>query len=357
MWKKQPSYHIVCISMLSLPAVASSTSMCSAPIRVIHSIPAGEALIENVLRHYPIGTPLSCRLYKRGLNDTYLVETKQDRYILRFYRKGWRTKPEIDSELELLAFLHERNLPVAYPIERKGGGFTEELAAPEGNRYAAVFSYAPGRAVSKKLESEQSRRLGEVLATLHTTMDDFTLNFSRPALSSEYLLDCSLDVMTPLFQHRQNDIAYLQKQIEKIKRTLVELELPFSAPTYGICIGDVHSENAHFTDKGEPTLFDFDQCGYGWRAFDIAKFIHTSFSWKIDDNVRKPFLDGYQALRQLSEAEFASIPVLVKVAHIWVMGINCEVAGEVVPYGHFTDEWFDASLALLTQLDIVVLND
>jgi hypothetical protein len=33
------------------------------------------------------------------------------------------------------------------------------------------------------------------------------------------------------------------------------------------------------------------------------------------------------------------------------MGINCQAAGEVIPYGHFTDEWFDAKLALLTQLD------
>lgn len=75
--------------------------------------------------------------------------------------------------------------------------------------------------MSKKLESEQSRRLGEVLATLHTTMDDFESNFSRPALSSDYLLDCSLDVITPLFKHRQNDIAYLQKQIEKINELVI----------------------------------------------------------------------------------------------------------------------------------------
>ena len=33
------------------------------------------------------------------------------------------------------------------------------------------------------------------------------------------------------------------------------------------------------------------------------------------------------------------------------MGINCQVAGEVIPYGHFTDEWFDSQLALLKQFD------
>jgi len=320
-------------------------------IPVIHSIPSGEALVENVLCHYQLGTSLSCRLYKRGLNDTYLVKTEQDRYILRVYRRGWRTKQEIDFELELLTFLHEKNMPVAYPITKKDGSYTEELTAPEGNRYAAVFSYASGKAMNEKLDSEQSRRLGEVLATLHEMTNDFKSNFSRPALSSEYLLHYPMDVITQLFRYRQSDIDFLQKQLEKIKVALAQLKLSSSAPAYGICVGDVHSGNAHFTDKGQLTLFDFDQCGYGWRAFDIAKFMHTTYAWKIDASVRKTFLEGYQAIRQLSEAELASLPIFVKVAHIWVMGINCSVAGDVVPYGHFTDEWFESKLALLTQLD------
>lgn len=67
-------------------------------IPVIHSIPSGEALISMVLP-YPIGKPHSCKLLKRGLNDTYLVETEQGKYILRLYRRGWRTKEEIDFEL------------------------------------------------------------------------------------------------------------------------------------------------------------------------------------------------------------------------------------------------------------------
>ncbi len=58
-------------------------------ISVIHSILDSEALIDTVLRHYPISDIRNCKLYKRGLNDTYLVETDQQRYILRVYRRGW----------------------------------------------------------------------------------------------------------------------------------------------------------------------------------------------------------------------------------------------------------------------------
>jgi Ser/Thr protein kinase RdoA (MazF antagonist) len=48
-----------------------------------------------------------------------LVETEPEKYILRVYRKGWGTKEEIDFELELLAFLRERNQLAAYPIQRE----------------------------------------------------------------------------------------------------------------------------------------------------------------------------------------------------------------------------------------------
>lgn len=52
--------------------------MCEGLSFVIHSIVSGDALIETVLNNYPLGTR-SCRLYKRGLNDTYLVETEGER--------------------------------------------------------------------------------------------------------------------------------------------------------------------------------------------------------------------------------------------------------------------------------------
>ena len=96
----------------------------------------------------------------------------------------------------------------------------------------------------------------------------------------------------------------MQKQVEKIKRQLEKFQLPLSVPAYGICVGDVHSGNTHFTEQNEATLFDFDQCGYGWRAFDIAKFVHVAMRMKTDVTVRNSFLEGYQPIRKLSLLQF-----------------------------------------------------
>ncbi len=319
-------------------------------IFVIHSIPDGVALIDTVLCEYSINTPVSCKLYKRGLNDTYLVEAEAEKYILRVYRRGWRNKEEIDFELEVLMFLHAEMQPVAYPIRRKDGGLTTEITAPEGMRYVAVFSYAPGRAVNEKLDVRQSYILGEALAKIHTSLDGFQSSFSRPVLNSEYLLDWAMKAIRFLYNHRESDIDYLQEEVEKIKIKLEEFNLPLSVPVYGICVGDVHSGNAHFNEYNEPTLFDFDQCGYGWRAFEIGKFLHVAIRMKIDVEVRNSFIEGYQAIRKLSEVELAAIPVFVKAAHIWVMGINTNAVGDVLPYGWFDDDWLDGRLRMLRSL-------
>ncbi len=57
-----------------------------------------------------------------------------------------------------------------------------------------------------------------------------------------------------------------------------------------------------------------------------------------------------KGIRQLDAAEISSIPIFVKVAHIWVMGISTPVVGDVLPYGWFTDE-LDARLETLRSLD------
>ncbi len=320
-------------------------------IPVIHSIFEGAALIDTVLSEYLINKPHSCKLYKRGLNDTYLIEAEQQRYILRIYRCSWRNKEEIGFELELLAFLHKQNQPVAYPILRKDGDFTTEISAPEGVRYAAVFTYAPGCAVNEKLRTNQSYVLGKALAQIHQQLNGFKSSFTRTELNSEYLLNDSLIAIKSIYKYRQNDIDYLEQLIETLQSQIAVCGILDKAPEYGICVGDVHSGNAHFTEQNQPTLFDFDQCGYSWRAFDIAKFLHTALRMKIDVGVRNSFIEGYQTIRQLSEDELASIPVFVKAAHIWVMGINTSVVGDVLPYGWFDDDWLDTRLAMLKSLD------
>ena len=48
---------------------------------VTHSVLSATALMVEVLPDYDIGTPVECKLWDRGLNDTYRVDTTDNRYI------------------------------------------------------------------------------------------------------------------------------------------------------------------------------------------------------------------------------------------------------------------------------------
>lgn len=322
----------------------------------IHCVFNSTFLIENILSKYLSEVVVSCKLLKRGLNDTYLVESEVGRYILRVYRREWRKKQEIDFELELLNFLHNKGEAVANPIPVKNGVFTTEIDSPEGLRYAAMFAYAPGKAVNQKINNIQSYNLGKLLAKIHTSTDSFQSRFSRPVLDNDYLLDWSIKNIRNLYDENYDenkvDLSDLEEEIKKIKQQLEKNKLSLSAPEYGICIGDLHSGNAHFTPDNKPTLFDFDQCGYGWRAFDIAKFLHSAIQQNIDKEIRIKFIEGYTTIRLLSQMEQSAIPIFAKAAHIWVMGIAASAAKDVLGYGSFDRDWLKKKLAMLRTLNI-----
>jgi Ser/Thr protein kinase RdoA (MazF antagonist) len=77
---------------------------------VTHSTLSQNALLTEVVPLYLGQAANNCRLLVRGMNDTYLVQSRQGQYILRVYRYGWRTPSDIQHELELLLYLHHRGV-------------------------------------------------------------------------------------------------------------------------------------------------------------------------------------------------------------------------------------------------------
>ncbi|MGH2409330.1 MAG: phosphotransferase, partial [Chloroflexota bacterium] len=72
----------------------------------------------------------------------------------------------------------------------------------------------------------------------------------------------------PLLATRPDDEAYVRGLAGSLRERV--RKLPASALDWGICHGDLHLANAHVDEEGTMTVFDFDLCGYGWRAMDLA---------------------------------------------------------------------------------------
>lgn len=314
----------------------------------IYSTLSPQALIEGVLPKYRLDSISQCVFWNRGLSDIYLIETPQESYILKISHHHWRSQTDIQFELEFLDFLHEQDISVAHPLKTKEGKLFVVVHAVEGDRYAALFPYAPGEVPQGDLNLEQSRIMGQTLGKIHSSSSEFCSKTSRQSLDLKYLLDDSFNVISPYLHKRSQDLAFLEHTIVKIKQKLAALKQ--TSPLWTVCWGDPHSGNAHFTKDNQITLFDFDQCGYGWRTFDIAKFLQVSLSAGIKRKVRDAFLAGYQDIQQLTSEELSSLQALTQMAHIWAWAISIN-ATAIHNWSRLDDFYIKRHIHQLKRLD------
>ncbi|MEM7348597.1 MAG: phosphotransferase, partial [Chloroflexota bacterium] len=288
-------------------------------LQVRSSLISPESMAQFVRHAYFPDDQVDCALMSFGDNDTYVISVNGTQYALRVYRynKYWlQNESDYLFELDWLAYLHQKGLSVSYPIQRKDGGFLGNVEAPEGIRYCALFSWAEGAVTGYDAMTEtRCFRLGEAVANIHIESDAFQTKHARLKIDLEFLLDKPLErIKHFLKDHRMKDVAQIAQHADRLKSKITDLNLDDS---WGIIGGDFHGWNLHFTDNDDLTLFDFDLCGYGWRAFDLAVY-----RWEQGKKEGKwiPFLNGYQSLRTLSQAELDAIPLFVDIRQIWMMG-------------------------------------
>lgn len=261
------------------------------------------------------GGPFSdCRLWRSGMNDTYLLHAGRERSLLRVYRAGWRSDGDIGYELDLLRWLARAGIPVAQPLPDREGALAHTFAAPEGPRPAVHFAFAPG--VVPPLDVTLATQLGAALADLHRAGEGFRTSFQRFRLSLENLLWRPLATLNQALGHRPADCAFLSDLAASLARQLEPLAPRLAS---GPLHGDAYQGNVHRTPDGALTWFDFDLCGDGWYAYDLAVF-RMNLRVSKQPDVWPAFLEAYTRRRTLRPVELEALPPLVAVRDIWHLG-------------------------------------
>ena len=85
-------------------------------IGAMYSSLCSEELLSKIVPMFNIPSAISCEFLCQGINDSYKVATESESYLLRIYRKDWRTKSDIEFELSILNHLHQEGVNVAHPI-------------------------------------------------------------------------------------------------------------------------------------------------------------------------------------------------------------------------------------------------
>ena len=265
----------------------------------------------------------TCKIFRTGINHTYMVTDRATRYVFRVYSHQWRTAVEIAEELRLLDLLRENGISVSYPIKDNTQSYIQEILAPEGMRYGVLFSFAEGKKI-RNLDENNCQTLGALMARMH--QDTLNLRLERV----DYTIQ-ELAVQPYLYAKKYYDESLEEMQF--VKKAGGYLAALFTqADTSQLRKGGVHLDlwydNMNITGEGVITLFDFDFCGNGWLVLDVAYFAVQLFNTEPDKEIYvakvAAFYGGYESLTPLSDEEKRLIPHVGLAIWIFYLGVQAQ---------------------------------
>lgn len=158
-----------------------------------------KGLLSHLLKHYEIKGSAELQFWLRGMNDTYVLTSEEQKVIFRVYRADHRSQSEIAFELELLCELHRQGVAVSVPIADREGRLIQAFSVPEGVRYGVMFSYALGE--ERRISTlEDSRAVGRAAAEIHKSSERFTSSHVRGELDLVHLIDKPLEIVHCLWR-------------------------------------------------------------------------------------------------------------------------------------------------------------
>jgi Ser/Thr protein kinase RdoA (MazF antagonist) len=291
-----------------------------------------DALAAEAASHWPqiTGAPV---LVMHRENSVLRVETRLGPHALRLHRPGYHSDAALRSELDWMAMLAENGMQVPTPVLTRDGQFLAALAGDPGRR-ASLLSWLPGRPMGetrRPLAFEGPARpalfraLGRQMARMHQLSDGWTLpaGFQRPLWDAEGLVG-EAPFWGPFWtiDAPARDIARFVQVREQAQQALKHYQA--EGADFGLIHADLVRENV-LVDDPDPRhsrlrFIDFDDCGFGFRMFDLATTILKNLDEPDADGLEQALLDGYCEIRPLSQADLAMLPLFLVLRALTYLG-------------------------------------
>lgn len=230
-------------------------------------------------------------------------------YALRLHRPGYHALDTLVSERAWTSALAEQGMIVPTGRRAKNGDWYVPVATPDPQqiRHAGITVWHEGQTLESRIGADRGPetwpwfgRLGVLLGELHTHTENWTI----PASFIRHRLDIEGLVGDTPFWGRFWESALLNDQERRLLSTAREwaaaklAELQASDGAFGLIHADGHSGNVLISED-RLGLIDFDDCAFGWQAFDLAVALHSSWSHPDFATIRDHFVAGYETRHRL----------------------------------------------------------
>jgi Ser/Thr protein kinase RdoA (MazF antagonist) len=253
------------------------------------------AFATELLKDYGIhGAKVSCINFE--FNATFAVESESGaKYALRININSTRTVENMKGEIEWVRHLNRTSgIHTPTPIATVTDEYiVSGLHTDSGlEMYGVMYSWLDGEELGDEPTLSQLHEVGRAIATLHQESTDFALS-----------ADAALPTFNDFFWGTEDFLFSDKSVLSDTDRALIQqahdLIMQFTNDLYQnskvhIIHADMHGWNLMWNED-QLSVFDFDDCGYGVEAQDLAVTLYYLDTPEQDEAL----LNGYKSVRPL----------------------------------------------------------
>jgi Ser/Thr protein kinase RdoA (MazF antagonist) len=244
------------------------------------------------------------------------------RAALRLHRAGYRDAGAIEAELAWTGRLAAAGFPCPAPLPCRNGHLLAR--APDG-RHASLVTWIDGAPLSDSPEDDLPalyRRLGALVAELHAAGDRFApVPAAFPRWDAEALLGeaplWGRFWQNPALSRDEADLLHAARRAARDRLEAAE------APDIGLIHADLLADNV-LDDGARLWIIDFDDCGLGHRAYDLATALVSHCGRPGYPELFAALVTGYASRRGSAARLTAELPLFVMLRAMascgWIAG-------------------------------------
>jgi Ser/Thr protein kinase RdoA (MazF antagonist) len=277
-----------------------------------------DELAAAALQRFGLSPDATATLCNVSENHTYRVEdpASERGYALRVHRPGYRTAPQIESELQWVDALREDGaVDTCVPVPAPGGERVVPVSVDGfGERNVVLFEWLPGSEPDPEGDAviDGFRVLGAVSARMHAHARAWTppAGFDRPPWDYERTLGAGGH-----WGRWQDGLGMGPEELALLERLDATIRARLEAygqgeERFGLVHADIRLANL-LVDDGHVRVIDFDDSGFAWFMYDFATTVSFMEDHPRVPELREAWLEGYRSVAPLDAADEAELDTFV----------------------------------------------